>query len=57
MTDAIFRHILVPTDFSPQAERAWAAARRLARTWTAEQLETWADEARAASIASCSATG
>jgi nucleotide-binding universal stress UspA family protein len=82
MTGAIFQHILVPTDFSPQAERAWAAARRLARavgaelvllhvfvetplyseiplsgerirevygavrTWTAEQLERWAEEAR-----------
>ena len=86
MTDAIFHRILVPTDFSAQAGKAWATARRLARavgaelvllhvfvevplysetpfsgerireayaaarTWTAEQLEKLAAEARAEGI-------
>jgi universal stress protein A len=30
--DPVFRRIVVPVDFSPPAERAWALARRMART-------------------------
>lgn len=36
MTDGIFRRILVPTDFSPQSERAWTTARGLAGALGAE---------------------
>jgi nucleotide-binding universal stress UspA family protein len=36
MEERIFHRILVPTDFSPQSERAWATARRLARAVGAE---------------------
>ena len=36
MEERIFHRILVPTDFSPQSERAWATARRLARALGAE---------------------
>ena len=36
MAERLFRRILVPTDFSPQSERAWAMARRLARAVEAE---------------------
>jgi nucleotide-binding universal stress UspA family protein len=38
MEEKIFHRILVPTDFSPQSERAWATARRLARAVGAELL-------------------
>jgi nucleotide-binding universal stress UspA family protein len=34
----VFRRILVPTDFSAQAEAAWETARRLARALGAEVL-------------------
>jgi len=30
MDEPVFQRILVPTDFSPQSERSWATARRLA---------------------------
>ncbi len=36
MAERLFHRILVPTDFSPQSERAWAMARRLARAVGAE---------------------
>jgi nucleotide-binding universal stress UspA family protein len=36
MADVVFRRMLVPTDFSPQSERAWDLARRLARAVGAE---------------------
>lgn len=36
MTNAIFNRILVPTDFSPQAGKAWVTARHLARAVGAE---------------------
>jgi nucleotide-binding universal stress UspA family protein len=36
MPDVVFRRILVPTDFSPQSERAWDVARKLARAVGAE---------------------
>ncbi len=38
MAETIFQRILVPTDFSPQSERAWATARRLARALGAEVI-------------------
>lgn len=34
--EALYRRILVPTDFSPQSEEAWRTARRLARAVGAE---------------------
>lgn len=87
MTDDRFHRIVVPTDFSTCAERAWALAQRLAaglgselvlahvlveaplwdegpfnmdrvrevyataRTWGADMLERWANDARARGLA------
>jgi nucleotide-binding universal stress UspA family protein len=36
MSDRVFHHILVPTDFSTPSERAWATAQRLARVLGAD---------------------